>query len=102
MKLALNLDVPEDQEVALGHLLSLADEGEIKFDPVDALKESLIDKAEQLSCKLEGMLKTDYLAALSKRDQKKARHRFAAQCKQLDAKLNVLLNAIEGFQLHSY
>jgi hypothetical protein len=100
--LHLDLNDPEDQKVALGHLLALADEGEIQFDEVDALKERLIDKAENISAKLEAMLKTDYLAALSERDQKKARHRFKAQCKQLESKLNVLLTAIEGFQLHSY
>jgi hypothetical protein len=100
--LPLNLDNPEDQKVALGHLLALADEGEVKLDEVDVLKERLIDKAESISARLEAMLKTDYLASLSERDQYKARHRYKAQCKQLEAKLNALLSAIEGFQLHSY
>ena len=102
MEHALNLKDPDDQEVAAGHLISLMEAGKMKVDPVRKMRLSLIDKAETLSCKLEDLLETDFLSNLDEQDQTKARHRFLAQCKQLEAKLNVLLKAVDDFQLHSY
>lgn len=102
MEHALNMKDPEDQEVAAGHLISLMEAGKMKVDPVRKTRLALIDKAETLSCKLENLLETDFLSNLDERDQAKAKHRFVAQCKQLEAKLNVLLTAVENFQLHSY
>lgn len=100
--LKLDLDKPEDQAVALGHLLSLADKGEIGMDELDAMREKLIDLAETLSCKLEDTVMADVEAGLSERDRKKARHRFLGQCKNLESKLRKLLHQVEHFQVHSY
>ena len=100
--LKLDLDNPEDQKVALGHLLSLAHKGEIGMDEVDAMRENLIELVETLSCKLEDTVSSDFAAGLSERDRKKARHRFLGQCKNLESKLRKLLYEVEHFQVHSY
>lgn len=102
MEHALDLNKEDDRKVALGHLISLQQGGAQPVDPVVKVREKLIEKAELLSCNLEDLLTTDFRSNLSPEDAKKATHRWMAQCKQLEAKLNVLLKAIENFQLHSY
>ena len=102
MEHALNLNDEDDRKVALGHLISLQQGGKQPVDAVAKVREKLVDKAETLSCKLDDLLGTDFRSNLSEEDAKKAEHRFLAQCKQLEAKLNVLLMAVENFQVHSY
>jgi len=71
-------------------------------NPMVALKEHLIDLADNLSIRLESQLNAEPTLALEGVEHKKAQHRFVAQAKKIEAELTRLTFLVERFQVHSF
>lgn len=69
--------------------------------PLRSLKDRLVELAEDLSIKLESQLDPNPTIALEGVEHQKARHRYLAQAKKIEAELVKLSFLVERFQVHS-
>jgi hypothetical protein len=64
------------------------------------LRNKLVEKAEEVSIKLEANMNPGVAAGLRGDDQAKARHLFLSQARKIEADLNKLLGLAENFRTH--
>ena len=64
------------------------------------LRDRLVEKAEDISIKLEANMKPGVAAGCKGEDQTKARHLFVAQARKIETELNKLMRLAEGFKVH--
>lgn len=71
-------------------------------NPLTAIKDHLVELAEDLSTKLEGRLDPNPTLSLEGIERAKADHRFLAQAKKIEAELLRLSGLIDHFQVHAF
>lgn len=64
------------------------------------LRDKLVEKAEDLSIKLEANMNPGVAAGCQGEDQAKARHLFVTQARKIETELNKLMRLAEGFKVH--
>jgi len=75
---------------------------DLMFLRLRSLRENLIEKAEDLSIKLEANMNPGVAASLRGDDQRKAQHLFESQARKIEAELNKLMALAESFRVHIY
>ena len=71
-------------------------------NPLVAVRDHLIDLADNLSIRLDNQLNPEPTLALEGVEHRKAEHRFLAQAKKIEAGLMRLTFLVEKFQVHSF
>lgn len=66
------------------------------------LRNSLVEKAEEISIKLEANMNPGPAVSLSGDERKKALHLFRSQAERLRRELHKLEKLAEGFRVHIY
>ena len=66
------------------------------------IRERLIEKAEDLSTKVENQLDPGPAVRLTGRERDKARHLYVTQARKIEAELNKLLALTDHFRVHIY
>jgi hypothetical protein len=64
------------------------------------LRDRLVEKAEDISIKLEANMNPGVAAGCRGSDQAKARHLFLSQARKIETELNKLMRLAEGFKVH--
>lgn len=66
------------------------------------IRERLVEKAEELSIKLENQLDPGPAVRLEGKERDKARHLYVSQSKKIEAELNKLITLADNFRVHIY
>jgi hypothetical protein len=72
------------------------------FVNLSRLRDTMVEKAEELSILLEANMKPAVAAGLNGDDQAKARHLYETQARKLNTELTKLLRLAENFRNHIY
>jgi len=66
------------------------------------IRDRLVERAEEISIKLDANMNPGVAASLEGKEQSKALHLFVTQAKKLERELRKLENLAESFRVHIY